>query len=554
LNKFLLHIIYITITCCITGLVHAEPKKLAKKKKPAAKTEKSNIEKKVVKPKTLEKPKSERSEKEKVIIATDTATIRPTTAIAPKNPKDEALQKRMNKAFKGIDSNRIVKNVKKFNPKVQSKSAQDPNAFVYNNFYVSPLLYGKHAEPIYEYVKNYHKNFGARMGRVKSSNKGYFAMIDATLRKNNIPKEFHSLAVIESGLNPNAVSPVGAVGPWQFMEPTAEMLGLKVDETIDERRDFIKSTQAAARYCKRLHNIFHDWLLVVASYNCGPAPIIRNLAKTGGKSFWDIKPFLPKETQNHVMAFIATSLYYDKNSKVLDFGNLPKDSKTINTTVTPILTSKPKAAKKTVPSNSGLVKPNHTSNNEEDEDDMSIAVENDKVFDEYAPVFLDDEAKEVLTLKVKGQYNLEIICETLDITLSTMRRWNPKFNELAWPNNNQIKLTIPANKLDAFLIKKEKILQACIKNPQPSTPAAATKSIVSLQKEQQNTKQNKATVSRNPKTSIQTSTEGKKIHVVKHGEKLVEIAETFGLTIARLMELNKLTTQQVSAGHTLYLE
>ncbi len=455
--------------------------------------------------------------------------------------KQEALQTRMNKAFRGLDTSRIVKNAKRFNPKVQAKSVEDPNALVFNNFYVSPNLYGKHADIIFEYVKNYHKNFGARMGRIKAANKGYFAMIDATLKRNTIPKEFHSLAVIESGLNPNAVSPVGAVGPWQFMEPTAELLGLVVDETIDERRDFIKSTNAAARFCKRLHNIFHDWLLVVAAYNCGPAPVIRNLAKTGGKSFWDIKHLLPKETQNHVMAFIATSLYYDKNSKVLDFGNLPKEAKPANFT-NEVLTKNKPALIKPFKNNNAITK-----KQDDEEDDMEVPDENAKIIDEYKPIFYEDEAKEVLTLKIKGQYNLEVIGTILDVEVSNLRRWNPKFNEQAWANNNQIKLTIPSNKLDAFLIKKDKILQECVKNPHPTTPSLQDKN------------NNKEKVATNPKPNASLKQEvsskiEKKTYIVKRGDKLIEIAETFGLTVTRLMELNQLTTMNVKPGHTLYLE
>src|SRR5690606_26251905 len=115
--------------------------------------------------------------------------------------------------------------------------------------------------------------------------------------------ELKYLAVIESALNNKAVSRVGAVGPWQFMAPTARMMGLNVSSKRDERTDWTKSTIAAAKYLSILYDQLNDWLLVVAAYNSGPAPVLRAINRTGSNSFWDIKPFLPRETQGHVLAF-----------------------------------------------------------------------------------------------------------------------------------------------------------------------------------------------------------------------------------------------------------
>jgi hypothetical protein len=404
-----------------------------------------------------------------------------------------SINKKLETAFKGADSSRIVKKKAITPNKNLAKSAQDPNALSLGNFKVSPELYGNYAPYIIEYVENYHKNHGPRMTRMKARNKGYFNMIDKTLRKNGIPTDFHSLAVIESAMNPNATSPVGAVGPWQFMAPTATMLGLKVTDSIDERTDFVKSTVAAARYCKRLNNIFHDWLLVVASYNCGPAPILRAMNKTGGKSFWDIKAYLPKETQNHVMAFIATSVWFDKNSKVLDMGGLPKDAKNVkvntkapsdknkknpaNTKVTaksPVNKSNTAKATNTKSTSkdlkSDVIKEN---TKEEKNDDLDIADENEKAVpkaeDPNAPKFLNDEINNVVTLKIRGKYNLEAISDNLGLDLDQLRRWNPGFNEKAYTALSHIFLTIPSTKLDAFLINKEEILSISVKNPHPTT-------------------------------------------------------------------------------------
>ncbi len=513
-------------------------------------------------------------------------------------------QKRMAAAFKTVDTNRIVKRTPTFVNKNAPKSAQDPNALSFGNFKVSKELYGKYAEYIMDYVKKYNNNFGPRMSRIKAANKGYFTMIDNTMRKNNIPKEMHSLAVIESALNPNATSGVGAAGPWQFMPGTAEMLGLQVNETIDERRDFYKSTQAAAKYTRRLHNMFHDWLLVVASYNCGPAPVLRHLARTGGNSFWDIKQFLPAETQNHVMAFIATSVFYDKNTKVLDFGNLPRDAKKI--TVKDLGKGGGSGAKtKAKNAKEQQTKPEEPANNKvavnnDEDNDMAVAEEKTEAEQQILP----EEASQIITLKVKGSYNLEVIAEILDCDVNKLRRWNPKFNELASVPGSQVKLTIPSNKLDVFIIKKEKILSECIKNPNvksgntvfvksktttPTATGAKTTEVTTKVKQEVIGAKNithgnadaKKIVETNSKVPLKSTskdiskvnsletqkstaakidfvekvkTTEKKKYTIKKGDNLIEIAEQFGMTVARLMELNKLKNKEVQVGHTLYLE
>jgi membrane-bound lytic murein transglycosylase D len=510
---------------------------------------------------------------------------------APTSTAAKAIQTKISKAVTPFDSTRIIKKKAPVVNKNAAKSATDPNALSYGAFKVSPDLYGQHAQIIMEYVQNYHKNFGARLSRVKSNNKGYFTFIDNTMRKQGVPKEMHSLAVIESALNPNAVSGVGATGPWQFMEPTAEMLGLRVDEELDERRDFYKSTLAAARYVKRLHNIFHDWLLVVASYNCGPAPVLRSLSKTGGKSFWDIKHLLPRETQNHVMAFIAVSVYYDRNSKVLDLGNLPKDGAKAKkqTKETPL--AKTKSKTKPIPK---AVVP------ADDDSDLEIADEPaSSVFDPNAPQFTPEELGTVLTLKVKGAYNLESVAEVLSLDIKKLRRWNPKFNELAYANNGPVNLTIPASAIDAFLVKKQDILSKSLKSPRPtsgetvnldprqiakvpnyantaktahaspSAPSASSKSAAEVAAENAaaaKTKSNAAeTVTTHKEENRQTTSAPKqhsmvakksehKTYIVKNGDSLTGIAEQFGLTVARLMELNKLKKPVIHPGHTLYLQ
>ena len=128
------------------------------------------------------------------------------------------------------------------------------------------------------------------------------------LDKYNIPVEFKYLSIVESALNPVAVSSAGATGIWQFMYNTGKLYGLNINSYIDERRDVMKATDAACRYFKEMYDIYGDWLLVVASYNCGPRNVNRAIARAGGsKNFWEISRFLPAETRGYVPAFIAAT-------------------------------------------------------------------------------------------------------------------------------------------------------------------------------------------------------------------------------------------------------
>jgi len=136
----------------------------------------------------------------------------------------------------------------------------------------------------------------------------YFPLIEEVFDCNELPLELKYLAIIESALNPRARSRVGAVGLWQFMYGTAKGLNLEVNTLVDERRDVLKSTQAAARYLKQLYDVYKDWHLVIAAYNCGPGNVNKAIDRAGGKTdYWKIYFALPRETREFVPAYIATT-------------------------------------------------------------------------------------------------------------------------------------------------------------------------------------------------------------------------------------------------------
>mgnify|MGYP002733192692 FL=1 len=147
----------------------------------------------------------------------------------------------------------------------------------------------------------------------------YMPIFEQALDKYGMPMELKYLPIIESALNPTAVSRAGATGLWQFMLDTAKGLGLEINSLVDQRRDPYLSSDAAARYLKQLYNSYGDWSLAIAAYNCGPGNVNKALRRAGGgkKDFWEIYPFLPRETRDYIPAFIAANYamtYYNHHN------------------------------------------------------------------------------------------------------------------------------------------------------------------------------------------------------------------------------------------------
>ena len=159
-----------------------------------------------------------------------------------------------------------------------------------------------------KYIELYANRKRNLVGKMIGISQLYYPMFEEVLDKYNLPLELKHLAVIESALNPLARSKAGATGLWQFMYATAKMNGLTINSYIDERNDPYKETVAAAEYLQFLYKMFGDWQMVLAAYNGGPGAINRAIRRSGGKkTYWEIRPYLPRETQGYVPAFIAAN-------------------------------------------------------------------------------------------------------------------------------------------------------------------------------------------------------------------------------------------------------
>lgn len=294
--------------------------------------------------------------------------------------------------------------------------------------YNPALPYSSQVNPNAEsYMQDYLALHSKSLVQMKSWGQPYFNLIDNILSQYGLPKELKYLAVIESNLSPRATSWVGAGGPWQFMPYTARDYGLVVNNVLDERRDYYKSTHAAARYLLTLYSQMKDWLLVIAAYNGGPGRVYSAIKKSGSRNFWSLQYNLPAESRNHVKKFIATHYIMEGTGGVTTAVNVSGDMGMGGGM------------------NSFDVKPN-----------------------------LSEEEKEFAqTQTITGKYNSLVISKNLSMDIASFNRYNPDFDNMMSINGNY-DLRLPADKMQLFLANKYVILNECVQlllGDNPATPA-----------------------------------------------------------------------------------
>lgn len=170
-------------------------------------------------------------------------------------------------------------------------------------------------DKVRNYMVLYSEKMPTKMGTILGLCKYYMPIFEETFSKYNLPDELKYMAIIESALNPVAVSRAGAKGMWQFMFRTAQLYGLEINSFVDERLDPFKSADAAARYLTDSYNVFGDWNLAISSYNCGSGNINKAIRRCGGKrDFWSVYDYLPRETRGYVPAFVGAmyAIHYSK--------------------------------------------------------------------------------------------------------------------------------------------------------------------------------------------------------------------------------------------------
>ena len=195
---------------------------------------------------------------------------------------------------------------------------------------VIPMTYNAEVR---QFIRFYLNHISSRLDVMITLCEYYHPVFEEALSRYGVPEELKYLTIVESAMNPQATSRMGAAGLWQFMYSTGKIYDLEVNSVVDDRRDTYKSTVAAARHLSDLYRVFGDWQLAIAAYNCGAGNVNKAIARSGGRrSFWEIYHYLPRETRGYVPAFLAVVYvmnYYDLHGLHPERINLPVRSDTV---------------------------------------------------------------------------------------------------------------------------------------------------------------------------------------------------------------------------------
>jgi membrane-bound lytic murein transglycosylase D len=381
----------------------------------------------------------------------------------------------------------------------------------------------------------------------------YFPMIERVFIEQNIPTEFKYLSIVESALNPYAVSPVGATGMWQFMFTTGKMYGLKITSHIDERKDPYKATVAASKYFKDMYARYGDWLLVIAAYNCGPGNVNRAIKRAGGKkNFWAIRPYLPQETRGYVPAYIAATYIMscaEDHNLYPSYPNFTFENDTISfcrpvsfkdietqcaITVDELRMLNPMYKKDMIPafnneSFSILIPATKKDVLSGARDTLYKSFPADMQNDMMFVLNTDPEGRATTTKihKVRKGETLGRIAAKYNVSVSNIKKWNNlKRNTLLAGQKLKIKKTVPGT--------------AYVQNtPKPSQQA---KIILASSTEKQNITNDEVEV-----VKVQVT----KTHTVKRGENLGLIADKYNVYVDDLKKWNSLKSSKLLVGQKL---
>jgi membrane-bound lytic murein transglycosylase D len=401
-------------------------------------------------------------------------------------------------------------------------------------------------------IKSFLKNRKRSFERLMAVSEYYFPLFEEAFDKQNVPLEIKYLAVVESALNPKAVSKAGATGLWQFMYQTGKQYGLKIDSYVDERSDPLKASQAAAQYMKNMYAIFGDWDLVLASYNSGPGNVAKAIRRSGGQqNYWNIRKNLPQETQGYVPAFLATMYIYEYHK---EHGIKPERAPIKHFATDTVMIKRQMSFKQISelidipvaqlqilnPSYKLNVVPAYRDQSHYlrlPQDKMAVFTSNElkiyayvdreanlreKPFQIVRPIVPQDSVNtfqrlaqaKVRYYRVKRGDNLSTIAKKYDIAVDDLKKWNNiKGNEVAYGKNLKINGTEAEQKSTA-VAKVEMDKKGIQKDSVVAAPSAS-------------------------------------FYVVQKGDNLSNIAKKFNITVADIQDWNKLTTNNVQLGASL---
>ena len=410
-------------------------------------------------------------------------------------------------------------------------------------------------------IKSFLKNRKRAFERLMGVSQFYFPMFEESLSAQNIPLEIKYLAVVESALNPRAVSRVGATGLWQFMYQTGKQYDLNINTYVDDRSDPVKASNAATQYMTNMYRIFGDWDLVLASYNSGPGNVAKAIRRSGGKqNYWNIRKYLPKETQGYLPAFLATMYIfeYHKEHGIKPDKAIANHFKTDTVMIKNAMTFKqisdlldipvaelqflnPSYKREEVPYISGekhfLRLPVDkvavfTSN--EDKIYAFVQYESSKRERPYESMLAsgNSESEKVTSRvkyhKVRRGDSLSEISDRYGITMSELKKWNHLRSNKA-PMGRSLKVYINE---DIGSIEKKSTRKDSISVKE--TIALASNSAKTFKEEK-----------------VVSYKDVVKYHKVKRGDNLGEISDKYGVSVAEVKKWNKLKGSNIIPGKSL---
>lgn len=334
-------------------------------------------------------------------------------------------------------------------------------------------------EVVKEFIEMYSGRLRERVSFMLSASNFYMPIFEEALDAYNLPIELKYLPIIESALNPSAVSRAGAAGLWQFMLSTGKLYGLESNSLVDERRDPIKSTWAAVRYLKDLYDIYKDWNLVIAAYNCGPGNINKAIKRAGDKAdYWAIYSYLPKETQGYVPSFIAANYvmtYYCKHN------------------ICPMVTNIPMATD---------------------------------------------------TIQVNRNIHLQQIADVCGVDIDELKSLNPQYKQLIIPGESKPQtLRLPQNYVTTYIEKEDSV------SAYKTSQFFKNRRLVTA-----NTTNSRTRTTSASRASSSSSSAGATYHTIRKGETLSTIASRYGVTVAKLRQLNGISGSNITAGKRLRIK
>ena len=418
-------------------------------------------------------------------------------------------------------------------------------------------------------IKSFLKNRRKSFERLLGVSQYYFPLFEEELAKNNIPLEIKYLAVVESALNPRAVSRVGATGLWQFMYQTGKQYGLNIDSYVDERSEPLKASQAASVYMNNMYKIFGDWDLVLAAYNSGPGNVAKAIRRSGGhQNYWNIRKNLPKETQGYLPAFLATMYIFEYHKEhgivpnkavanlfatdtvaIKNHMTFKQVSDLLDVPVAAIQFFNPSFKRNEIPHITGqtnfLRLPKDkiaifTSNEDKiyayihhvqskrERPYESIAVSKPKDSLKGTVEPQNEVAYKTKYHKVHRGESLAEIAAQYHVSIEDLKKWN-----YLRSNKNPKRRTL-----------KIKITEDVAKNDANETEDPKIKNSVIASADTKQEKEHKI-------EKVVTTKEVTKIHKVKKGDNLTEIANKYGVTLAEIKKWNQLKDNNIALGESI---